>query len=101
MKPETLAAINDTHITEGKCPNYKHTQKQTWKNANIHLHTNLEHKRGNETTKGFGNRFCFRLQVKVCFMCVFLAGSLFFVDILVVLLSVICVFLSFIATCGF
>jgi len=40
------------------------TEQQTWKNTHILKHTNLEYTRQNKTTQRFGNRFCFRLQVK-------------------------------------
>jgi hypothetical protein len=34
--------------------------------AHTNTHTDLKHTRDNKTTQRFGNRFCFRLQVKIC-----------------------------------
>jgi hypothetical protein len=93
--------MTHTHNTESKRPN-TNTKKQTWKNAHINIHKNLQHKRVNKTAQGFGNRFFFRLQLKVCllaYVCVLQVRCSVLIFWSFCVLWFVC--LSFIATCDF
>jgi hypothetical protein len=67
---KTQVAKNDTptHKSQSQKNQNTNTEQQIWKNTRAHIHTDtdLEHTRDNKRTQHFGNRFCFRLQVKTC-----------------------------------
>jgi DNA anti-recombination protein RmuC len=64
---KTQVAKNDTptHKSQSQKDQNTNTEQQIWKNTRTHIHTDLEHTRDNKTTRRFGNRFCFRLQVNL------------------------------------